>query len=806
MANLNSVELVLRDHICSVKTTQHNTTQTKKNNLNQIIMKLFTTIKNLILLSVLTTASLSQSVYAQISASAQTSASAHTSAGTILEVSPNSLNGAYSFSPGAFLVNDIISPSCEEYELSFLGVEIDSNSSSGELILGLYAGGALIYQTDQVLVPENQNVLVGEALSSSIVLVPGVDYSIGVMYASSSDIFFKTTQNPVHLGHTAFTSTNSYLNTGTTYPMVPDPLVTNELLDFNLGFHIEGQVNSYNTSGLLSISACEQYTSPSGLHTWTTSGTYFDAIPNSVGCDSSLIIYLTIEQPVETNESMLACDSYYWATNGQTYTSSGVYSAALVGSNGCDSIVNLDLTITYSTSSVIIVETCDSYFWNENGQTYTASGIYVETLMNSTECDSSVILDLTINHSTSDTIYQEACESYFWALNDMTYYTSGIYTHTTLSPTECNVSTVLVLTVNNGFTVYEAETSCGNFTWPLTGATYTTSGLYTGYLPNANGCDTVVSLHLTIVEPVYQTDVITTCASSYTWIDGITYTASNNQATMTYQTVNGCDSVVTLNLFFMSTQYATESIVACGSYTWVDGVTYTSSTSTPVDTIISAGGCEFITNLNLTILESTNHNDVISACGSYTWIDGNTYSTSNNTATFTMSNSAGCDSLITLELTIEEINTTVSVNDVMLMSNDSNASYQWYKETSGLQEIQGANGQTYVAQEDGVYAVEVIKGSCSEMSQLVVVSTNALNSLESDYITLYPNPSNGQFQIEFNGDVKELNVFDLTGRLMSIDYSSENKMVNTHNLTAGKYIVQIITENDKVLRDEIIIM
>ena len=45
----------------------------------------------------------------------------------------------------------------------------------------------------------------------------------------------------------------------------------------------------------------------------------------------------------------------------------------------------------------------------------------------------------------------------------------------------------------------------------------------------------------------------------------------------------------------------------------------------------------------------------ITACGSYTWINGTTYTTSNNTATFTVTNASGCDSLITLNLTINPV-------------------------------------------------------------------------------------------------------------------------------------------------------
>jgi hypothetical protein len=54
----------------------------------------------------------------------------------------------------------------------------------------------------------------------------------------------------------------------------------------------------------------------------------------------------------------------------------------------------------------------------------------------------------------------------------------------------------------------------------------------------------------------------------------------------------------------------------------------------------------------LTITHSTSGTDVQTACGSYIWINGTTYTTSTNTPTFVLQNAAGCDSLVTLHLTI----------------------------------------------------------------------------------------------------------------------------------------------------------
>lgn len=147
------------------------------------------------------------------------------------------------------------------------------------------------------------------------------------------------------------------------------------------------------------------------------------------------------------------------------------------------------------------------------------------------------------------------------------------------------------------------------------------------------------------------TDVITDC-DSHTWINGVTYTSSNNTATDTLSNVIGCDSIVTLNLTINYSNTGTDVINACDSHTWIDGVTYTSSNNTATYTLTNASGCDSTVTLNLTINYSNTGTDVITDCGSHTWINGITYTSSNNTASFTMSNSTGCDSVITLNLTI----------------------------------------------------------------------------------------------------------------------------------------------------------
>ena len=136
--------------------------------------------------------------------------------------------------------------------------------------------------------------------------------------------------------------------------------------------------------------------------TYTTSGTYTKVFMggNTVGCDSTATLILTINQSTTSTTTITACDSYTW--NEVTYTTSGTYTKYLTGGNavGCDSLTaTLILTINQSTTSTTTITACDSYTWNE--ETYTTSGTYTKVFTggNAAGCDSTATLVLTIHQS-----------------------------------------------------------------------------------------------------------------------------------------------------------------------------------------------------------------------------------------------------------------------------------------------------------------------------------------------------------------------------------------------------------------------
>ncbi len=188
--------------------------------------------------------------------------------------------------------------------------------------------------------------------------------------------------------------------------------------------------------------------------------------------------------------------------------------------------------------------------------------------------------------------------------------------------------------------------------------TYTTTGTFIDTLTNSLGCDSIITTNLTVNSTATGTDIITSC-TPITWIDGNTYSISTNTPTDTIVggAANGCDSIVTLNLTINSTVTGTDVITSCTPITWIDGNTYSASTNTPTFTIVggSAAGCDSIITLNLTINSAATFTDIQTICGNnFTWIDGINYTANTNLPTVTFIGGAvnGCDSIVTLNLTL----------------------------------------------------------------------------------------------------------------------------------------------------------
>ena len=553
------------------------------------------------------------------------------------------------------------------------------------------------------------------------------------------------------------------------------------------------------------ISACGSYTWINGNTYSASTDTVTTTLTASNGCDSIITLDLTIIPPVTGVDVISACGSYTWI-DGNTYTSSDTSaSITLTSSNGCDSIVTLNLTITNSITSSEVITACGSFTWID-GNTYTSSDTSASiTLIASNGCDSVVNLDLTIIPPANGIDSVTACGSYTW-IDGNTYTSNNSTAVDTLTGSNgCDSIVTLNLVITNTYATTDVVTACSSYTW-INGNTYTAStDTVTTTLLAANGCDSIVTLDLTINSPVTSTEVVTACGS-YTWINGNTYT-SNTITTDTLIASTGCDSIVTLDLTINSPSIATETVSACDFFTWINGITYTSSNNTDSVLFIASNGCDSILYLNLTILQSKSSIDSVEACNSFTWINGVTYLSDNNNASVTFTAQNGCDSVVYLDLTISNINTSVQSSGDTLVAPPNQTFYQWMRcETGSYSPIAGATSNTFTPTSKGQYAVRIVNGACTDTSSCVFFSGLGMNESKLS-IKIYPNPSKGILNIKSDILFIGIKIYDSSGREVfdsKIEQPSKEISLNLENLKSGFYSIQLIGE-ERVYSETLII-
>ena len=195
--------------------------------------------------------------------------------------------------------------------------------------------------------------------------------------------------------------------------------------------------------------------------------------------------------------------------------------------------------------------------------------------------------------------------------------------------------------------------------------------------------------------------------------------------------------------------------------------------------------------------------DVITACNSYTWIDGNTYEENNNTATYIIPNAAGCDSIITLNLTINTVDVSVTNESPMLTANATDATYQWLDCNDDMSIITGETNQSFTATNNGEYAVEVTQNGCVDTSICEVV--NNLSIMENDFENtpkIYPNPTGGSISVDLTRIYTNIDITiknSIGQEISRQKYSNKEKLQLNIEGETGIYLIEIKADNKRAL-------
>jgi hypothetical protein len=253
-----------------------------------------------------------------------------------------------------------------------------------------------------------------------------------------------------------------------------------------------------------------------------------------------------------------------------------------------------------------------------------------------------------------------------------------------------------------------------------------------------------------------------------------------------------------VRVFYNCYSKATINLAACdscispsGKYTWyTSGIYY--------DTIPNSNGCDSLITIDLSVFNVTNYINEF-ACDYYVSPSGN--HTWNTTGIYydTISGSGAYDCIVTINLTVTTLNNSVTQNGNILTAIESGASYQWLDCDSLFYPISGETNQSYIPTVTGNYAVEISKNGCVDTSACLNVIVSILENEALTDIHIYPNPTTGKITVECE-NMERVEVVDITGKLIyeiasSLSPRNDVLEIDISAFSKGVYFVKVTSED-----------
>ncbi len=279
----------------------------------------------------------------------------------------------------------------------------------------------------------------------------------------------------------------------------------------------------------------------------TTAGTYTDVFIAANGCDSTVYTTLTVNPVSLFEQTVTICQGTTYTVGSNVYNTAGVYTDVFVAANGCDSIVTTNLFVENTLTTTLNETICTGTTYAFGGQNLNASGVYVDNLVANGGCDSIVTLYLTVEPLITNSITETVCQGQSTTFGSQTLTTSGTYTEMFTTAGGCDSLVTMYFFVNPQLEHSYAATICQGQSYTHGTQVLTSSGEYAEPFVTASGCDSVVTLFLTVTDQITHTIYDSICEGE-SYLHGTqTYTTAGVYDEM-FTTAGGCDSLVTLEL------------------------------------------------------------------------------------------------------------------------------------------------------------------------------------------------------------------------------------------------------------------
>ncbi len=514
-----------------------------------------------------------------------------------------------------------------------------------------------------------------------------------------------------------------------------------------------------NANPTASISPASASICNGGSQTLTASGGGTYAWSNSLGSGASKSV-----SPTSTTTYTVT------VTNAANCTATA---SATVTVNTVNAAINGPTTICSGLQATLTASGGTSYAWSNSGGsnaaatfTPTQTTTYTVTVTGAGNCTATASQTVSVQSAPTASITgpTEVCagssvtltanggNTYTWANSlgtnaaiTVSPTATTTYTVTVSIGVNCTASTSQTVTVKQPSASSISETICFGDSYTFKNLQLTQSGTYRDTLTNAVGCDSVITLNLTVRNKIENVLNASICS-------GQSYTFKGQQLTQagqyfdTLQSALGCDSFVTLNLAVNSFVTGTVTASIC------QGQSYAFNGQQ-----LTQGG---------------QYNDILTSSG-------------------------GCDSIVTLTLTVNSLPQPTITQNGNVLSTQAFTNYQWQLNNGN---INNATSQSYTATQSGNYTVLVTDANgCSNTSSALNVTIIGVSEIASFRSVLYPNPTTNVLYIECSEEIQAIEVADVTGRIIitQTNLSTLATQLSTDLLAEATYFIHIKTTSGK---------
>ena len=531
----------------------------------------------------------------------------------------------------------------------------------------------------------------------------------------------------------------------------------------------------------------------------------------------TLSVTVTVNYPESEEFTQYICPDESFPFNGTEYSDPGDYTQYTTTSQGCEKTITLHLFHypTYDNAHITHEYICSGESYPFHGHNYSATDWYPETLQTIHGCDSIVWLDLTVYPPNDTTIIDPTiCTSQTYNFHGRIYNQDGVIDYfDTIDNHGCLKVEKLILSV-------------GPYQMPPKQYQY-----------ECYGYNETPSYYWDKTRRFYTHDIETD--------------------TILPDPNGGCDIKYRLDLKFHQEFYQHDTVVVCDDYPWpVDGMHYNESTQ--LYKRFTSGGpnfeCDSIYVVDLTVNHSSTGNQInMSACNDYTWDFGwnnESYTfTESGVYTKTIETSHGCDSIVTLNLTLDYSPTFPEIKGRGFVVGGSEFQYtveEYYIQTNGTHhttwELTDQNGNAFnkwdivpfgdsddhcylyiytfelepillIATTESTGAGSAICGeNFSKTKRIHCGNYGTDEIMQRFFVDVFPNPNDGNMTLSFTymeGDV-EVTVYNLQGTQVDQfhvhnGFEKTTHTYNTHKLAPGVYFINMAGKEGSITKKVVII-